>query len=50
MFRSTAIVFKAWAAAFYGSTTLLGIGIGTTIGQEHNGTLCRSRPTFSFVR
>jgi hypothetical protein len=38
MLRSTAIVFKAWAAAFYGSTTLLGIGIGTTIGQDHDGT------------
>jgi hypothetical protein len=37
MLRSAAIVIKASAEAFYGSTTLLGIGIGATIGQDYTG-------------
>lgn len=39
------------ASSLYGSiTTLLGIGIGTTIGQSYDGTLLRLRPDFSFAR
>ena len=39
------------ASSLYGSiTTLLGIGIGTTMGQDYNGTLRHSRPGFSSAR
>ena len=39
------------ASSLYGSiTTLLGIGIGTTIGQDYDGTLLPFAPGFSSAR